>query len=208
MNGQALIDFFEEIVEDSIEETAGLLLLNNAKDKVEGEREWEMLKAIDTSQSGNPGTKPLPDDFNRPVDGIIYVGAVPFIQSRFEQQALMAQSACRWYLDLRNSQYVLLGGSSSGAIVSFPYIYQTADVTAQTSPVWPERFQKLLAFEMAEIFFAIDQGERARSWDDKWALQAKLLKQSMIDWDVKLQRRAAENSIPLDGEMGTSLGDM
>lgn len=197
MTGQEIIDRFETFVEDSLDQDAALLLMNNAKNDIESEREWEMLKKLDSSSSATSSAITLPTDFNRPIDGTIYVGTQPYVQIPFEQQRLQSQAALRWYLDLRNNCYYLLGPSLSGTVY-FPYIYQTNDLTISTSPVWPSRFHPLLAFKMAELFYSIDQGERGRSWDDKWAIQYRILKNSMIDWDVKLQRQSLEYATPLD----------
>lgn len=205
--GSEIIEFFETIVEDSLDETAAYILMNNAKNKVEGEREWEILKKFDSSQSASSAAKNLPDDFDRPIDGIIYVNAQPYIQVPFEQQRLMQNSALRWYLDMRQSKYYLLGSNLSGTIY-FPYIYQTDDIAEGTSPVWPAKYHPLIAFEMAELFFAIDQGERPLAWDDKWAVQHQLLKNSMLTWDVKLQKRSIENVVPFDYDGEIPLGMM
>lgn len=197
MNGQETIDFFETIVEDSLDQTAALILLNNAKNKVEGEYDLEILKTLDASQSASSAAKPLPANYNRTIGGILYVNNQPYRQVPFEQQKALANSGLRWYLDMKNSNYYLLGSNLSGTINHF-YIYQTDDITLTTSAVWPARFHPLLAFEMAELFYAIDQGDRGRAWDDKWAIQHALLKRSLVDWDTKLKKYAEENAVPMD----------
>lgn len=199
MTGQEIVDFFEEIVDDSIDQTAALILLNNAKNKLEGSRPWAYLKAIDSSEQASSAAKSLPSNFNRPIDGTIYVDRQPYIQIPFEQQRLFSQSALRWYLDMKNSAYYLLGNNLSGTIY-FPYIIQTDDITISTSPLCPARFHPLFAFEMADIFYGIDQGERGAAWDDKWIIQYRLLKASMDDWDIQLQKQAFENSVLPDFE--------
>lgn len=207
LSGSELYEFFETIIEDSMDETAAYILMNNAKNKVEGEREWEILKKFDSSKTATTAAIDLPSDFDRPIDGIIYVGSQPYIQIPFEQQRLSAHQTNRWYLDMRQSKYYLTGSPTSGQIW-FPYIYQTDDITADTYPVWPAKFHPLIAFEMAELHFMIDQAERPFSWDDRWAAQHLMLKRSMIDWDVKLSRRAVENGLPPDTDNEIPLGMM
>lgn len=190
MTGAEIVAMFEGMVDDSIDSTLAYQLLNNAKNKVEGEREWEMLKKLDTSASAASSPITLPSDWNRTIS--IFVGTTEFFQIPFEQQKQFSGSGRHWYLDLKNSRYYFTG-SPSGTVNHF-YIYQTDDVTAGTAPVWPARFHPLLALEMAELFFSIDQGERNFTWDDKFLVQKTLLKNAMVDWDVKLGKRAIENA--------------
>lgn len=195
---------FEALVEDSIDSDLAYQLMNNAKDKIEDERDWSFLKKLDTDAATSSAI-PLPADYKRTIS--LYVGTQPYLQILFEQKQLFQNSALRWYLDFANSNYYIIGSNVSGTIYH-NYIYQTSDISALTSPVWPSRFHKLLAFEMAILYFAVDQGDRGRSWDDKWNVQYQLLHNSMVDWDIALQKRAVENAVPFDFEPEVDVGLM
>lgn len=205
MTGAELVTMLETMVDDSIDSDLAYQLLSNAKNKIEGERDWEFLKKLDSSQSASNAAKELPADWNRTL--ALYVNNTLYHQIPYEQKNLFANSAQRWYLDLRNADFYLLGSNLSGTVNHF-YIYQTDDLTSSTSPVWPERFHKLLAFEMAELFFTLDQGEKSFSWDDRYSLQKQLLRRAMIDWDVSLKKRSIENAALIGEEPGFDLGSL
>lgn len=204
MNGAQVIDFFENIIEDSIDGDTAYVLMNNAKNKVEEERDWEMLKKLQTASAGSSAIA-LPADYRTTLQ--IYVNNQTYSQIPFEQKNLFANSALRWYLDFANSNIYLLGSNITGTFNHF-YKKTTDDIDEDSSPVWPTRFHPLLAFEMAELYFAIDQGDRPRSWDDKWNTQKQLLRLAMVDWDTQLKRRANENAMPPDSEPEYDLSQM
>lgn len=205
MTGTQLKEFVDALLEDSMDEDLFLNLVNAAKDKIEGERDWAMLKAFDSSQSATSSAIALPALYSRTIQGMLYVGTIPYFQIPFEQKHLFQNSSNRWYIDFANYEFFLLGTNMAGTI-NHPYIMTTPEITMSTSPVWPTRFHKLLAYEVAELYYAVDQGDRVRSWDDKWNVQKQLFRLSMIDWDTALQGRAYENAIPPDMETGSELG--
>jgi hypothetical protein len=197
MTTQQIIDFFENLVDDTLDADFAVDLANNAKDKIEGERPWAMVKRLDSSQSASSAAKTLPTGYLGTIEMRISGASNPLIQVPFEKQDLYTGGGY-WYLDMANSQFYLTGSNLSGTIKHF-YKKQTDDLTLSTSPIWPAKFHKLIAFEMAELFFAIDQGDRSRSWDDKWSVQRELLRRAMIDWDVALQQAAIESGQYAEG---------
>lgn len=194
---------FETLIDDTLDDDVTYQLMNHAKDEVELEREWEILKKLDSSQSANSSAKTLPTDFLSPIR--LYVNTQPYFQIPFEQKPLFANSGLRWYLDLVNSVYYLLGQNISGTINLY-YIYKTDDIAAGTSPVWPSKFHKRIPFKMAELFFAADQSDRGNSWDDKWKVEATVLKNLMIDWDEAIKIRANENALAFDEYLVEDIG--
>lgn len=204
MTGAEIKTFFEGIIDDTIDTDVTYNLMNLAKEEVESERPWEMLKKMDSSLSASSAAKALPSDFFLPID-TIYVGTTPYFQVPFEQQRLFANSANRWYIDLANSVYYLLGSNQSGTIY-FPYIYKTTDLAAGVTPVWPARFHKRIPFRMAELYYAVDQGDKALAWNEQWGKEAELLRLMMQTWDSNLKKRAIENMSPLDEVPETDIG--
>lgn len=204
MNGAAILEFFENIIEDSLDTDTAYILMNNAKNKVEEERDWEMLKKLATASAGSSAIA-LPADYRSTLQ--VYVNNQPCQQIPFEQKNLFANSALRWYLDFANGNIYLLGSNITGTFNHY-YKKTTSDIASGTEPVWPSRFHPLLAFEMAELYFAVDQGDRPRSWDDKWNTQKQFLRFSMVDWNVALVRRAVENGMPQDYEAEFDLSMM
>lgn len=196
---------FETLIDDTLDSDLEFQLLNDAKNRVEGERDWSMLKKLDSSQSATTSALTLPTDYSRTL--AMYVNNQPYMQIPFEQKALLAFSALSWYLDYANNCFYLLGSNINGTVNHY-YIRATPDVVAATSPVWPSRFHALIAYHMAELYFAVDQGDRSRSWDDKRSTQKALLRLSMVDWDTAMQRRATENAVPADYDNEVPLGMM
>ncbi len=185
-------------------------LATDAKDEIEGLRNWEFLKALDETQSASAASKPLPDDYRSTL--LIYVGSStrPHNQIPFEQKLIFANGSNCWYLDFKNNVYYVIGGT--GTIHHF-YLYQTPEISAEldAGPVWPDRFHKLLAFRIAEKAYPVMQEERGLSWDDKWRIAGDVVLASMIRWDVQQQRKGQANGlseVDLDDAVGVSLGDM
>ena len=194
LTGATAIAAFEAMVEDSMDTDLAYQLMNDAKDEIEAERDWLILQTFQ-NLAATTAARNLPDDYVRTVS--MYVGTQPYMQIPFHQKHLFASAALRWYLDMKNDQYYLLGSSLNGTI-NHCYIYKTPDIEPSTSPVWPSQFHMLLPFKMAEIFYAVDGGDRIRAWDDKWTLKAASIRRRMIDWDVNLQKRAVENGEAMD----------
>ncbi len=207
MTGQSLKEFVEELVDDSLTDEAFLALVNNAKVKLEDEggRDWQILQLFET-QSASNAAKTLPTGYIRTKQ--MYVNNQPYTQIPFSQKPLFANSALRWYLDIRNGLYYLLGTNITGTI-NHCYLKVTDDITlADEIATWPSRFHRVFGFEAAKLFYAIDQQDRVRSWDDKWNVEYQLLKNAMIDWDAALERRANENAMPPDFDAEVDLSNM
>ena len=170
MTAAEIISKFEGLVDDSMDQDTALALLNARKDMVEEARDWSFLMA---THSPSGSSFDLPSDYKRTVS--LYVGTVPYAPVPYE----------------RRSEYQS-GPLPSGTIVH-TYQKQTDEIGIGDSPAWPERFHKVLSFAMAASFFAVDQEERGRSWDDKWTGMAMDLYRSMVDWDVAKYRRSSES---------------
>ena len=174
MTAAEIITVFEGLVDDSLGQESALALLNAKKDEIEDSRDWSFLMAV---QSASGPSFSLPADYKRTV--ALHVGGLPFSPVPFERRAEFQS-----------------GGSPSGSVVH-TYQVQTDEIAISGSPVWPERFHKLLAFAMAADFYAVDQEERGRSWDDKWTGSAERMLRAMKDWDIAKYRRSAEAQSPL-----------
>jgi hypothetical protein len=172
LNGQQVLDKFHNYVSDELDTDFELQLANDAMHEIEEEIQPEGLKKVNTSASTTAGqtyttSVSLPSDFFAPCEEI-YVDTQVYTQVPFERAVEFRDVPNRIYIDHANAAYHLTGTQASAQTISFPYFYATPDITVSTSPVWPTRFHSLIPLKMAEIYFAIDQSERGRSWDDKW----------------------------------------
>jgi hypothetical protein len=203
---QDIITYFESIIDDSLDSVTELTLAEQAKNEIEDEKQWEMLKIVDTSQSFNSGdnyltAKTLPSTFREPLDSGIFVTTndlIPYLQLPLEDLYRVQDNiAHRYIIDIANNQYHILGKPTSGIIYFWhKKITPTLDTTTGpngNTPVWPIRFWPLISMRMAMIFFAIDQGLKAASWDDRWDNYYTSLHEQMKSWDEKLHNIAYQN---------------
>lgn len=205
MTGQKIIEFFRNIVDDQPDADLEIDLLNHAKDLVEGLRDWEILKKVNTSLSASSSdtyttAKGLPSDFLRPVT--VYVGDQEHEGVPFEHRELYKNSGLRHYIDYLNNNLFIIGAPGSTQTINLFYIHKTTDWTSNNlsslSPIWPSKYHKILAFIMAEVFGgAIDVDQIQAGQIPMRNKQGELLLNGMINWDTKLKLSAmARSSAP------------
>jgi len=200
MSWSQLKTFFHSLIDDSLDETFEVDLANLAKDEIEGERDWVALINLDETKSSSSGdtyntnAKALPTGFLKSKK--IYIGddRIPYLEIPYQSRDRYKNSARRFYVDWPNSQYFIASTGVSGTHHHF-FIKRSDDITTSSDTLWafPARFDKLIAFKMAELFYPVDRGEKSRAWDDRWALQHGILRSGLVRWDFRLQKEAAKN---------------
>lgn len=200
MTGQELLDFLNNLLDDSIDQDFGLELLNNAKNIIEMDRPWRMLLKEDSSNTFSSSddyltSKSLPSDFLYDVrvllgkedeDSYIELEPIPF-----ERRREYANTGGKYCIDFANSVMYICDSVSETYTIYLYYIYQTSDITLTTEPVWPERFHKLVAFLAAELYKAgVDFDDVNVNQALAHNKQAILLFNAMKYWDNKLKLRA------------------
>jgi len=209
VTNQEILTQFEALVQDSLDQTLEIQLANNAKNKLETELQLQILKKVDTSNTsvvGGTYLTPynLPADYLMPLD-TIYSGTTPRKAIPIEQRVLYKDSSEFYYVDEANKQFFLTGTVTLAETITFPYTSATTDISAgnltQTTIVWPARFRSLIAYEMAFMWFAIDQGEKPRSFSQEWQIAYQDLKNAFIAWDQRLKLSAIANQTPY-GSLG------
>lgn len=192
--------FFNGLVDDSLDDDLAVDLANLAKDEVEGERDYVVLINVDETQSSSSGdtyntnAKTIPTGFLKSKKLHIGDDRIPYLEIPFHSRERYKNSARRFYLDLANDKYYIAAKNISGTHHHF-FVKRSVDITTSSTTLWafPTRYDKLIGFKMAELFFAVDRGEKSRSWDDRWALQHSILKRGLVRWDFGLQKEAAKN---------------
>ena len=191
MTGQNILDLFHNLIDDTVEGDFALDLMNNAKDILESERDWEMLIKEDATNTTTVGYTfanaiTLPTDFLNVVG--IFVGDYEQLPIPFEKQRDWKDSQARYFIDYANKELHICGKVGTSETIYIYYIYQTDDLTADTSPVWPAKFHKLIAFKMADIYFqSIDADDLTRQQYIGHRLQADLLYKQLLQWDAGLK---------------------
>jgi len=200
MTSQEIKTFVESLVDDSLDETYFLNVLNGAKDAIEGERDWEFLKKVDSSKTwattdDYTTAHALQTDFVEPV--ALYVGSEyePYIPVPFEMRQYFKDSPKRYYIDYQSKNLYLCGSTSEAKTLYLCYIYQTDDLTLTTSPVWPARFHKLLAYYVAGIHMgAVDSDDIARILAPNQKVEYLLIRKNMVDHDARCKAHSLNYS--------------
>lgn len=193
LTGTTIKDLFRAIVDDTPDSTYEDNLLQQAKMLIEGERDWEILKKIDTTKTWATSdtyltTKALPTDFFSPRSLYVENYRNPFIAVPLEHREQYKDISGRYYIDHGNAVYGLCGNTSEARTLTLVYTYMTDDIGASTSPVWPAPFHRLLPYYMA----GLHQG--GTDWDSISARMAPVntseaarIRRNMIEWDMRLK---------------------
>ncbi len=201
---------FETLIDDQLDSVTENVILNQAKDDLESLRQWQYLIGIDVSQSANPGDtyltmKTLPSDFFSPLESGIYVGSdlVPYQKFPLEDRAFFQSISHGYYIDVYNGQYAILGQPNPGGVITFPYKRSTLPLAALVNgaspagtinqPKFPVQFRALIPYRASQMYFAIDQGDKSRAWDDRWSAFYTMLLDSMIRWDFRMAKQSYAN---------------
>lgn len=194
MTGQEILDQFENIVDDDIDPTFGLFLMNAAKDEVEGGYDWNFNRGIDISKTISAGdtylsTKALPTDFLAPRKLYVTGDINPWNLIPYEEIYRYKDIYKRWYIDHLNRVFALCGGSNPvGATIQLFYARFSPAITLTTSPVWPETFHAYLPFKMAEMYKSGIDGEEVnfRMSPSNLRIASDILRSFRL-WDAKIK---------------------
>jgi hypothetical protein len=199
----AIITKFENMVGESLDADFSLQLVNDAMHEVEEDIRPAGLKAVDSSDSTAVGqtyatAMDLPEDFFLPCP-VIYVGTTPYTQIPLELATSYRDQNGFFYVDLANHNYHLCGTQTSVQTITFPYFFATPDLTTtpDTEPVWPEQFHRIIPLKMAELYYAIDAGEKSRSWDDRWTRQYEIAVRRFREYDARIKLASMDRSSAL-----------
>jgi hypothetical protein len=189
--GQELIDLFNSLIDDSLDNDTALVLLNDAKTELEGERTWYCLKKKDSSlfslTSDNYETqKALPADYSETLKIVLEGISGPLAGINFEEQEDFKNDFGYFFLDIAAGKLHLTGTPDQERKIYHFYKAFTPEIGLDTSwSVFPDRFHPILAYKMAAKFYNIDFSDiSAQAGADKmWIRNAAILQQSLNNWD-------------------------
>jgi hypothetical protein len=213
MTDAAILQMYAELADSqsTLSQVLQVQLANNAKNRLESELRLEATKALDTSLTAIVGGTyvtpyPLMADWFLP-NHTIYVGQDPYRQIPMERRELFRGNTGFFYVDARKRQLYLCGTQQQAQTISVPYFVATPDMTTATAQdgvtatvTWPDRFHPLLAFEMAQLYYAVDAGDKNRAWDDRWQAVYRDLRSALVAWDQQLKLAANAGSTPYGSE--------
>jgi hypothetical protein len=194
LTGQQIIDKFNGLVDDELEATLALQLVNDAKDEVETELKLHICRGNDTSKSTSGGQTYLnavamPTDFLNFSKPYIYVGNQKYYGVGLEDKMKWKDTPCKYFYDPADGIH-LCGTINDAEVISIPYIKATPDVDLNSSPVWPSQFHAIIPLYMAMYFYPIDGGDKGRSWSPEWATLLQHKMDKFIDWDMQMKLSA------------------
>ena len=202
-------ELFEELVDDSPDEDAVYALMDVAYTKRNEMRPWRMLLKLDTSITHSPSDtwqteKSLPADFGRPYKLFGSASAsMRYEGIPFEEILLWINSSNKYAIDMFGEKMRLLGRPASALTMYFWYLYvptMLSGLTDQqkasaTTIVWPKRFRKLLAFDMAQMYFGgVDADEITRQMTPSQKAEAAALESGMVKWDNAIKFAGMEGA--------------
>lgn len=193
---------FEEIVGASIDDDTAYDLMLAAILSIEEERNWEYLKAWDSSKTASSGdtyltAKALPTDWRETFKIVLGDKGPEVIQIPFSERMRYQDAANRFYIDVANTNYYLTGARGQSQTINHCYKKTTTAPSTDnktSSPSFPSRFHIVVPFRMAELYssslddsddttFKLSVGQRAAY---------KAVHNSMIAWDDNLKLSAME----------------
>jgi hypothetical protein len=191
MTGQEIKELSESILDNNVDWSNDFYyqLLDVAKTKLEESRLWQYLK-----KSAILSSSALPADFAQ--DYKVLIGTNECFPVPFEDQ--YNYHGNNYYIDLANSTINFLG-TTSGTRYLF-YKRFTPVITPATSPVFPDRFQPLLAFMVSGYFqMGVDSDDIFARMSPENKAAARELQQAMVSWDTALAMRAQNDRVGVSG---------
>lgn len=194
MTGEELKIMFEELIDDTLDSNLTYQLMNQVKNEIEESRIWQMLMKRDASNTAQIKlvAKSLPSDFRSVVSLMVQDDTISYQQIPFESRETFEDQPRKFFVDLVNSEFYLTGELAETKTLYLYYQYATDDIITDASPVWPDRFHTLIAYKMAIKYYAIDKGEKGRSWDDRWISFSAEMLEGMVRWDSQNAVEALE----------------
>lgn len=215
MTGTQLKTLTENILDgQTIDEDFFLQLANIAKNKREEQRPWQMLLKLNSALTASVGnnytsSKALPTDWRETIK--MFVGEdYEYFPTPFIEQHRYRNASRRYLIDVANEVYYILGNVGKAATIYHYYKQATDDILIGTSPVWPDRFQAIIAYDVAGYFqVGVDADDIYARMSPANRQAAQELELAMIQWDTNLQARAQGNRVNYaDSEPEVDIGLM
>lgn len=204
MTGAQIITLFELQVDDMTELSSSeeLDLLNAVYQELMASRPWEITKkaATGTTSTSVPYIT-LPSDFgylvannNYTERGMYAERPVVFVGANYDPYKVVSWSDRRQYredsnacyIDIVNSRLVFTKQPTSALAVEYDYSSVPADLTTGTSPVFPARFHKMLAYAMAVDDTIIQMSDKAKSYAAENQARYEKYMSDMEYWNSEL----------------------
>lgn len=208
MTGKSLREYFETHVDDSMDVTALYQLFSMIKNQIERDIKPAFLVEVDSSKSRVSGEiyttmKDLPANFR--VMKTLYVGTREYKPIPFARRITYKDSAYKYYIDHKNSQFGICGTAGAGETIYQYVIKKTTDFTESNEDseilTWPAEFHLLIPIIAGKIFRGnIDADSISQSMALSDDILAKSLWMTFLSYCADLEVDAMNNTCGYDEE--------
>lgn len=204
MTGLEIKTMIEALVDDTLDDTIAYQIINNKINEIEAERPWKYLKTTSTSLTATTSTthdtaNTIPTDCATLLK--IEVGDMEYkpkpLQDKKEWEDITG------YYFVKGSSFYLSGTVDETKTITITYRAFSTEITSATSPSFPTRFHKMLAYFGASEYYIMDAGEKAMSWSNELFTRGELLLRQMRLWDAEQQ----SNEVNTNQQMNTNYGN-
>ena len=203
MTGQDIKDFLESdlLDGDTRADDQFLNYANNALRLLEALRPWNFLKVEDSSQTASSG-EDFDTRYNLPTR-YMYTRKMTLGESDFPVDEISFEEARRrrrvtgfFFVDHAQSKFGLTGTRGQNETIYHMYIQAGADLALDTSPVFPDRYHKVLGFAVAALYrTGVDYDDFNKLIGEFNRAEAITLLQAMEMWDDKINENAMEGEM-------------
>lgn len=198
MTASQMITKFRVMVDDRLDSTYELQLVNDAINEIEAMRDWEILKKTYnfTVNSGDTFETlyTLPVRFMSPLALFLDTSYIPYQQVSMEDTRMLKDATYAFVINYADNALQILGGQSQTQQAYLIYTQGTEELDDSDTWVFPVRFHQIVPYKMAQIYYATNGGEKARSWDDRWKLYYDQTLNQMLTWDSNMKLRARKGA--------------
>jgi hypothetical protein len=209
MTASEIITKFRNMVDDQLDADYELQLVNDAKDEVEAMKDWEVLikeqSYTITAGQSYADSQSLPTRFIQDLR-VIENDDLEYTKISFQDRYQKINSTNAYFLDMANNK-IGFAGLNLPALTMYLY-YTQGSVDMGLSDSWtpfPERFHKIIPYQMAKIYYASDAGEKGRAWDDRWDAYYQTCLSQMTQWDDRLKTKNRRVRQSLNRENGLNM---
>ncbi len=200
MQGSDVETFFNELIDDTWDTVATYNAMQVAQEKLEMDRDWVKLRALDTSITLSPSDtyqtgKTLPTGFLKARK--VFVGAVDgeeLEEISFENQLVYKDIPGYYFID-HALGLIYFTGTRDQSYTVYLFFKKTMGVIASSTTFpWPGSTPLLLAIKMAKLHKSGVDGDTINfQMTPGIREQEKELENSMIQWDTGLQLKTMNN---------------
>jgi len=197
-----IIDFANTMLGEDLDADLALQMAENAKNLVEGARQWRMLVKEDSTKTFGPADtylteKALPTDFLMEKKVVLGIEAdddyCEYDPIQYEERRLMKDRPV-YYINSADNKIGICDSVSKTYTIFLQYIKTTPALTLATAPVWPARFWPIISYLMVELQkTGIDYDDINVNQALAHNKNAAMLFAQMIEWDDQIALKAKNN---------------